>query len=72
MIRRGAMEVIIISLGILLGGAKSLGWRIPCDTGQEPMGASSSSGKNREWAVTLRRCLNGSTIPVQAPAVDAQ
>ena len=34
---------------------------------QAPMGARSSSTKIWEWAVTRRRCLNGSTIPEQGP-----
>ena len=32
----------------------------------------SSSTKNWEWAVARRRCLNGLTIPVQAPIPDAK
>ena len=39
---------------------------------QAPMGARSSSAKNWGWAVTRRRCLNGSTIPVQGPTPDAK
>ena len=39
---------------------------------QAPMGARSSSAKNWWWAVTQRRCLNGSTNPVQGPTPDAQ
>ena len=34
-----------------------------------PMGARSSSAG---WVVTQRRCLNGSTIPVQGPTLDAK
>ena len=36
------------------------------------MGARSSSTKNRGWAVTRRRCLNGSTITTQAPTQDVK
>ena len=39
---------------------------------QGPMGARSSSTKNWGWVVTRRRCLNGSTIPAQAPIPDAK
>ena len=34
---------------------------------QVSMGARSSSAKNWGWVVTWRRCLNGSTIPVEGP-----
>ena len=34
---------------------------------QVPMDTCSSSAKNWGWVVTRRRCLNGSTIPVQGP-----
>ena len=36
------------------------------------MGAHSSSVKIWGWAVTQRKCLNGSTIPVQGPTLDAK
>ena len=36
------------------------------------MGTRSSSTKIRGWAVTRRRCLNGSTIPVQGSTPDAK
>ena len=36
------------------------------------MGARSSSTKNWGWEVTRRGCLNGSTVPVQAPTTDAK
>ena len=36
------------------------------------MAALSSSPKNWGWGVTRRRCLNGSTIPAQAPIPDAK
>ena len=36
------------------------------------MGAHSSSAKIWGWAVTRRKCLNGSSIPVQGPAPDAK
>ena len=36
------------------------------------MGTCSSSTKNRGWAVTRRRCLNGLTVPTQAPTPDAK
>ena len=36
------------------------------------MDARSSSAKKWGWAVTLRRCLDGSTIPVQGPTPDAK
>ena len=39
---------------------------------QELMVACSSSPKNWEWVVTWRRCLNGPTIPVQAPTRDSK
>ena len=37
-----------------------------------PVGARSSSTKNWGWPVAQRRCLNGSTILVQAPTLDAK
>jgi len=39
---------------------------------QAPMGARSSSAKIWGWAVTRRKCLNGSTIPEQGPTPDAK
>ena len=36
------------------------------------MGARSSSAKIWRWAVTRRKCLNGSTIPKQGPTPDAK
>ena len=36
------------------------------------MGARSSNAKISGWAVTQRRCLNGSTIPAQGPTSDAK
>ena len=38
---------------------------------QVPMSACSSSAKISGWAVTQKRCLNGSTIPMQGPTPDA-
>ena len=37
-----------------------------------PMGAHSSSAKIWGWAVTRRKCLNGSTILEQGPTPDAK
>ena len=39
---------------------------------QAPMGTRSSSTKYWGWAVTRKRCLNGSTIPGQAPTPDVK
>ena len=36
------------------------------------MGAHSLSTKIWGWAVTRRKCLNGSTIPEQGPTPDAK
>ena len=47
---------------------------LPYCPGQVPMGAHSSSAKNWGWAVTQRKCLNGSTTctPVKGPTPDAK
>ena len=45
---------------------------LPYCPGQAPMYARSSSTKNWGWAVVWRRCLNGSTIPVQGPIPNAK
>ena len=37
---------------------------------QAPVGAHSSRPKNREWALTRRRCFNSPTVPLQAPTPD--
>ena len=42
---------------------------VPYCPEQAPMGARSSSAG---WVVTRRSCLNGSTIPVQGPTLDAK
>ena len=46
--------------------------KVPHCPEQAPIGARSSSTKNWGWAVTQRRCLNGSTILAQAPTLDAK
>ena len=45
---------------------------VPYCPKQAPMGARSSTAKKWGWAVTRRRCLNGSTIPMQGPTPDAK
>ena len=45
---------------------------IPYCPKQAPMGTRSSSAKKWGWAVTQKRCLNGSTIPMQGPIPDAK
>ena len=40
--------------------------------GQAAMTTHSSSIKIQGWAVALRRCLNGLTIPMQVPTTDAK
>ena len=45
---------------------------VPYCPEQVPMGARSSSSKIWGWAVTWRKCLNGSTIPEQEPTLDAK
>ena len=45
---------------------------VPYCPEQTPMGDRSSSSKIWGWAVTWRKCLNGSTIPEQGPTPDAK
>ena len=45
---------------------------VPYCSEQAPMGSRSSSSKIWGWAVTQRKCLNGSTIPEQGPTPDAK
>ena len=45
---------------------------VPYCPEQAPMGVRSSSSKIWGWAVTRRKCLNGSTIPEQGPTPDAK
>ena len=45
---------------------------IPYCPGQVPMGAHSSSAKIWVWTFAQRRCLNGSTIPLQGPTLDVK
>ena len=45
---------------------------LPYSPEQALMGARSSSTKIWGWAVTQRKCLNGSTIPEQGPTSDAK
>ena len=47
--------------------------RIPYCPGKcVPLGARNSSTKNRGWAVTRKRCLNGSSVPTQAATSGAK
>ena len=45
---------------------------LPYSPEQVLMGAHSSSAKIWGWAVTQRKCLNGSTIPEQGPTPDVK
>ena len=45
---------------------------VPYCPEQVAMGARSSSSKIWGWAITRRKCLNGSTIPEQRPTPDAK
>ena len=63
------ISIVIASLGLTIYMYLPY---IPYCPRQAPMGARSSSTKIWRWAVTRRRCLNGSTIPAQEPTLDVK